>query len=177
MSTNIQIYYPELLTRGQRVRDTFLTALMWCIYVYLWMPLVSLLAWLAGLEFAYDVMVRAGGASALLSVLAWYTVVVSVIFVVVTVWSVSNRLRFRNRDRRRGVGSPGDQTLAEYFGLGLDQLDLMRRNRIMKLEFDQGGRPILVGQQPRNHWSLDSTAKSAAACGGGLPARAVRKHE
>ena len=45
---------PHLLTRRHRARDTLLTAIMWALYLYLWLPALSLVAWILGIEFAYD---------------------------------------------------------------------------------------------------------------------------
>ena len=51
-SRNLHINAPELLSRRRRMGDAFITGLMWIIYSYLWAPLVSLIAWLLGFEFA-----------------------------------------------------------------------------------------------------------------------------
>ena len=36
--------------RRNRARDTVLTLLMWGIYIYLWIPLITMAAWLLGFE-------------------------------------------------------------------------------------------------------------------------------
>ena len=74
---------PDLLTARERARDTLMTAGMWGAYLYLWVPLASLAAWLLGFEFSYEVMVRAGGARDLERTLAIFGIAILLIFVVV----------------------------------------------------------------------------------------------
>jgi len=142
-----EMYYaaPEELTPQQRARDALITAILWAAYLYLWVPLVSLLAWAMGFEFAYDVMVRAGGASDLLPILLEYAVVVSVIFSAFTIWSVSNRLRFKHLSRRARRAPVSDQALAEYFRIPTSQIAAMRSRQVIHVSIDEEGRPRIIG--------------------------------
>jgi biofilm PGA synthesis protein PgaD len=99
---------------------------MWLVYSYLWAPLISLVAWLLGFEFAYDVMVRAGGFETLKEVIWFYLIVVAIIFVVVAGWSTINRRRFARHDRRQTIDSVPDTEIAAYFGIRGEQLTLLR---------------------------------------------------
>ena len=142
-----QPYYsaPEELTPRERARDTLITAMLWAVYLYLWVPLVSLLAWAMGFEFAYDVMVRAGGAQDLLPILLEYLVVVSIIFSGFTIWSVSNRLRFRDLNRRARRAPVADDALAEYFRVPVEQIAAMRSRKVIHVSVDEEGRPGITG--------------------------------
>jgi biofilm PGA synthesis protein PgaD len=133
----------EELTPRQRTRDTMITALLWAVYLYLWVPLISLLAWALGFEFAYDVMVRAGGARDLLPILLEYAVVISLIFSGFTIWSISNRLRFKHMNRRSLRRPVADINLAEYFRIPVEQLYSMRAHRIMYVDLDETGRATM----------------------------------
>ena len=114
---NLHINVPELLTRRRRLSDAFVTGLMWVVYTYLWAPLLSLIAWILGFEFAYDVMIRAGGIVGLKRVLVWYGIMLACICIVVTGWSMLNRLRFSGRERRKGAEIVDDSALASAFGV------------------------------------------------------------
>lgn len=133
------IHAPHLLSHRRRFGDAIVTGLMWILYSYLWAPLISLLAWLLGFEFAYDVMVRAGGVSALKEVLWWYGIVLASIFVTVAVWSAINRRRFAGNDRRHSAQGINDTELADYFALQQQELQSMRSANIMNLSFDVSG--------------------------------------
>ena len=138
---NLHFEVPEELTRSERTRDSLITAVLWGIYLYLWVPLASLLAWAMGFEFAYDVMVRAGGARDLLPILLEYAVVVSVILSTFTIWSVSNRLRFKHMTRRSRRPPVADDALSEYFGISIAEIGSMRSHQIMRITFDEDGTP------------------------------------
>jgi biofilm PGA synthesis protein PgaD len=156
---NTCIDAPGLLTAKQRARDSLITAGMWGAYLYLWVPLISLGAWLLGFEFAYDVMVRAGGARDLVHVLRMFGVAIALIFLVVTVWSYSNRARYRGHNRRHAGPAVSDESLIEYFGIDGPALDRLRATRRVEIDFAADGRPQLA--QARDH-SERSPAKNAA---------------
>lgn len=142
-SDPLHIDVPALLTPRQRARDTFVTAVMWMFYLYLWVPLISLCAWLLGFEFAYDVMIRAGGARELANVLIFYAIIVAVIFCVVTAWSISNLLRFGRLRRRQDVPSVTLQEMAEHFGLDSKFVTDLRTQKTVAVRFDDTGHPLL----------------------------------
>jgi biofilm PGA synthesis protein PgaD len=142
-----QMYFaaPEEMSQRERARDTLITAVLWAVYLYLWVPLVSLLAWAMGFEFAYDVMVRAGGARDLLPILLEYLVVISMIFSAYTIWSVSNRLRFRDLDRRSRRAPVRDDALSDYFQIPVSQIAAMRSRQVIHVSIDEDGRPTIIG--------------------------------
>jgi biofilm PGA synthesis protein PgaD len=136
---SLHINVPELLSRRRRLSDAFVTGLMWLVYTYLWAPLVSLIAWLLGFEFAYDVMIRSGGLQGLKQVLAWYGLMLGCIVIVVTCWSLVNRLRFSGRERRKGASTVDDHALASAFGVELSALKELRNSRVARLSLDADG--------------------------------------
>lgn len=132
---------PELLTRRQRALGTMLTGIMWVAYAYLWLPLISLLAWGLGIEFAYDAMVHAGGASALRAALFWYGIALVDIALGVALWSLVNKWRFAGRNRRTTHPAVVDATMADYFGVSLSELARLRDASRVEIEIDAHGRP------------------------------------
>jgi len=142
---NIYFSAPEEMSAREKARDTLITAILWAVYLYLWVPLVSLLAWALGFEFAYEVMVRAGGARDLLPILLEYAVVVSIIFSAFTIWSVSNRLRYKDLERRTRRVAVSDAALATYFRIPQSQIAAMRSRQVIHISIDEEGRPRIVG--------------------------------
>ncbi len=135
----LHIEAPELLSKRRRLTDALITGLMWALYSYLWAPLVSLVAWLLGAEFAYDVMVRAGGIHALKDVMWFYLVMLLCIFVVVTAWSLVNRLRFAGKDRRKARRVVTSAELAAYYSLDTEQWANLREARVVRMSVDEAG--------------------------------------
>ena len=138
-AADICIDAPELMTRREQLRDKIMTGIMWALYAYLWLPLISLLAWILGFEFTYDVMVRAGGAAHLRTVLFWYGIAITSIFVVFGVWSVSNRRRFAGHNRRGNLDRVADESFMAYFRISAEELTLLRSGSALTLQLDAVG--------------------------------------
>jgi biofilm PGA synthesis protein PgaD len=137
--SQLHIDAPELLSRRRRLGDALATGFMWIIYSYLWAPLVSLLAWLLGFEFAYDVMIRAGGIHMLLESLSWYGKMLIAIIVCVTGWSLLNRYRFAKLSRRCKAPIVGDEDISDFYGISAEQIDALRTKQIMRLTVSEDG--------------------------------------
>ena len=144
---SLHINCPEQLSRQKRLGDALVTGIMWGIYTYLWAPLLSLVAWLLGFEFAYDVMVRAGGLAALRSVLLWYGTMLVAIVITVSGWSLINRMRFAHKDRRKGMAPADDEDIREFFELDVGQLEKLRNLRSVRLSHDDTGRIVMSGDE------------------------------
>jgi poly-beta-1,6-N-acetyl-D-glucosamine biosynthesis protein PgaD len=151
---------PELLTRRQRTAGALITAVMWGAYAYLWLPLVSLLAWGLGVEFAYEAMVRAGGASALRTALFWYAVMLLAVVLTVSIWSLLNKWRFAGSNRRTAHSAVADESMADYFGVTLGDLARLRSAPRVELDIDALGRPTIP--TPRPSGRRDDGSRSAA---------------
>lgn len=143
MSKVVYIDAPEALTRKERTIGAAITGIMWVVYAYLWMPLVSLLAWGLGFELAYDALVEAGGIATLRSALWWYDIVLAIVILTVVVWSQLNRWRFAGKNRRTAHQTVPDEELADYFGVSCGDLERLRASRGIELDIDVAGRPVL----------------------------------
>lgn len=139
-SENVYIHAPHLVSRRRRAGDAAVTLFMWLVYSYLWAPLISLIAWLLGAEFAYDVMIRSGGIHGLKNALTSYTIMVGVIVGVVSAWSYINQRRFRGMDRRNAAPIATDEDLADFFALDRTRIAKLRSARIARVGLDEQGR-------------------------------------
>lgn len=90
----------NVVSRRIRNRDRVLTTLMWVLYAYLWLPLISLGAWYLGVQFAYDLVIRAGGTEPLVSLLLSFLLILLITALVVILWSWIQRARFAKHERR-----------------------------------------------------------------------------
>ena len=142
LHNDIHIQAPELLTAPERRRDTLITAAMWLAYLYLWVPLLSLGAWLLGFEFAYDVMIRSGGIRDLGGILIVYAAIVCVIICAVTLWSLINRARFRGVKRRKSAANVSLLEMAQHFDLEEESVRNLRASKRSVVGFDDQGKPI-----------------------------------
>lgn len=91
---------PDLQSPPQRVLSAGLTALLWAVWAYLWLPVIALLGWLFGASRFYEEMVVASGDVALLELLGWYALVIGLLAGSLVCWASYNFIRFRGKERR-----------------------------------------------------------------------------
>lgn len=103
MSQDLIIDTPGLQELKRRYGYGLATLVMWILWLYLWLPLVSLLAWAAGVRLFYEHMIRLGGYQGLLAQLHWYALTIIGISVLWVYWVEFNRRRFQGRDRRNSM--------------------------------------------------------------------------
>ncbi|HVY07133.1 MAG TPA: poly-beta-1,6-N-acetyl-D-glucosamine biosynthesis protein PgaD [Burkholderiales bacterium] len=93
---------PDLLPPARRAFFSALTVVFWTFYLYLLMPLATLIAWYVGWTAVYGEMVMRRGWEALVELLTWYSLIVLIMGLVQIGWASINWARFRGkRDRRR----------------------------------------------------------------------------
>ena len=99
---NIIIDRPELQSKTKRALFGVLTAALWSFYLYLLLPLASLLAWWLGFVVVYEEMVMLRGWEKLLELIGVYGAIVLAMGLAQVGWALTNWLRFYGRrDRRR----------------------------------------------------------------------------
>lgn len=151
----IFIHAPGLRLPHRRAGDQLLTFLMWAIYAYLWLPLISLIAWFLGIDLFYQEMVVNGGFDAFVDLSAWYLLIIGLIMLTVGAWSLSNYLRFHDNERRRPQPAATDEEIQSWFGVDSEIHESLRASRRMRLSFDSTGRLIDYAGLP-----TDDTAAS-----------------
>ena len=93
---------PELQPPTMRAIYGALTVVLWTFYIYLLLPVATLLAWYVGYSVVYEEMLMRAGWEALLELIGYYSLVVLVMGLVQVGWASLNWVRFSgNRDRRR----------------------------------------------------------------------------
>jgi biofilm PGA synthesis protein PgaD len=138
---------PELQTPRQRYAFAAVTLVFWVLWFYLWIPIVSLLAWLFGAERFYQEMISKSGLDALIEILGLYAIIILTMGIILSGWAWYNQLRFRGHDKRRASAVVTPAEAASFFALKPEQLDLARYAKHVVIEHDDHGniRDIRVG--------------------------------
>jgi poly-beta-1,6-N-acetyl-D-glucosamine biosynthesis protein PgaD len=136
MQTGTYIVAIKPIDRRHRARDTVLTLLMWGIYAYLWVPLITLGAWLLGFERFYKVMISYGGFEVVLDLLDWYALIIITITACIVSWSGINYARFHNRERRCTAPVTKTREISEFFGIAETEVDRARSSKRLLIELD-----------------------------------------
>jgi biofilm PGA synthesis protein PgaD len=159
MSANstLVIYRPELQTKLQRTFFGLLTFVLWALWFYLWMPVITAFLWIVGVHAAYvDIFHRSRGMD--LATLAWLLLV---ILLGITCWSNYNRIRYARRCRRRHAEAVPKTSLAQAFGITeADMITSLTQKRHLDLQFSDSGTLLEVKVAP-GECKPESVIKSA----------------
>jgi len=139
MKRDLIIRRPELQTFGQRVLSTLLTLAFWFLWFYLWLPLITLLAWWYGWEITYFSFVEMEGYKDLIEVLPDYLLTIGTLGLALSSWALYNFLRFRNRERRKTVAIVSNAELAATFGVEEQLLEHVQQARMIRIHYDDKG--------------------------------------
>jgi len=137
--TELIISQPSLQTLRQRFASSILTFLFWAFWIYLWLPLVSLLAWLFGIDLFYEQLIVQSSYNDLIHIASWYLFVILMITVSLISWSVYNLFRFRNKDRRRHTVQVGLSEIAAHFSVDDQQLAHWHDAKRIVIRHDEQG--------------------------------------
>lgn len=98
--TKLIIEDSELQSPSQRVIYGTLTLLFWAIWIYMWLPLLTIGAWAFGVQRFVDIMIVKEGLTKLANVLTIYLIIIAIMGGALVIWATYNRFRFAGRERR-----------------------------------------------------------------------------
>ena len=127
-----------------------LTVLFWGVWLYLVLPLVSLLLWALGVRFLVE-QIRLGGYEGLLGSLITYGVVLLVLVSLLTLWITWNVVRYGGSHDRRTVkrAEVPDWVVRGKFPIDDSLLSVLRAERLVRVDF-AGDNVVLIGDaRPR----------------------------
>jgi biofilm PGA synthesis protein PgaD len=130
------IAHPEWQSKTQRLTSGTLTLIAWSAWIYLWMPLVSSVLWIAGIQFVY---IQVGRSFILDAV--WFVMLIALTScIIVASWASYSYIRFAHKSRRRGTKVIPHDVIGKAFGVcDSDTLSLLSQERRMNLYFDAEG--------------------------------------
>lgn len=131
---------PGLQTLRQRYAYAALTLIFWVVWFYLWMPIITLFAWLFGADRFYETMIAHSGMDLLFDLLGLYGLIILSMGAILGGWAWYNRLRVRGRDKRRGSATVGSDEMESFFMVEPEQLDAARRGKRVVIEHDEDGK-------------------------------------
>lgn len=106
----------DLQTRGQRTLYGVLTVGFWLFWIYLWVPVLALLAWLLGVQQAYEYMVVLEGWRSVAQMLGFYALIILLLGGALLAWAGYNILRFGGADKRTAPLPVTTVDIGRHFG-------------------------------------------------------------
>jgi biofilm PGA synthesis protein PgaD len=139
---------PDLQTLGHRTISGVLTTVFWAMWIYLWLPLLALFAWMVGIEEAYKYMVVLGGYKEVLRLLAIYTIVALLLGGALVVWATYNIQRYGKLPQRSGNRIPLVAEVARWFRQAPNAVESWRASKRMYVVHDADGNIARVDLLP-----------------------------
>jgi biofilm PGA synthesis protein PgaD len=140
MKSGLIIERPELQTMTQRYGWKSVTFFFWMLYIYLWIPLITLLVWFVGVKLFHINMIELNGYASLVEKLGLYSAIIIMISIILIGWAEVNRMRFKNKFRRLDNDELSVAEVAKKYNLDVAHLVLIRQKKSIKIDFfDKGG--------------------------------------
>ena len=137
--TELIIHAPHLQSAIQRITTTTITLAFWALWCFLWTPLVTLFAWLSGIELIYVEMVELGGYKSLLAELYTLSIGIGTMTGSLVIWATYNFHRFKN-NKQRGTQKPvSNQELAQFFKVEEKSIPSWKNTKHLSVSFDESG--------------------------------------
>ncbi|MBA4388853.1 MAG: poly-beta-1,6-N-acetyl-D-glucosamine biosynthesis protein PgaD [Verrucomicrobia bacterium] len=133
------IDFPKLTTNVRWGAETTITLAAWTLWLYLLLPLVTMLLWAAGFRMVFVQQFMLSSAEVLATVSGWYLLGVLAIGLVLEGFSIYNRRKFGELDRRKVPTPVADGELAAAYGVDVDTVIKARNARILVVRFKAGG--------------------------------------
>lgn len=145
MKAELIIEHPERQRPLQRATFAIITMVAWTLWISLWMPVLTLIAWLLGMQNAYK---QLGLVHPLHAVgdLRLIVMVAAVSALSIGTWSQYNRIRFSGKQKRRANRPVDVVDMAPVLAASIDTARYLRAGRRSVIHFtDEGG--MFVTQQ------------------------------
>lgn len=137
-------HQPPTQSGTQRAAEFAITTLFWLAWLYLIMPLVSLLLWIVGIQLFMEEMIVRGGYQALIGELVHYSLVILAMLVVTLIWVYWNLRRYGEHEQRTMQPAPVSlEEIAATSGLKPDVIQGIWTKRRLRITFDDNDHPLI----------------------------------
>lgn len=135
---------PSLQSSRQKYGYTFLTLLFWFFWLYLWQPLISLVAWLFGFNIFYNHLLNIFKVSEFIQVISLYFLIIFLIGIVFLSWAKYNNFKYKGKKRRGLVHKVSLENIAKGYRISNKQVMHAKLSRKIILNFDRHGNIIEI---------------------------------
>ena len=134
------IHRPDLQGWWSRGVSTALSTLGWLVWLYLFAPLFSLLAWYFGFRrFKQYLLTYTGHDWVAFQALA---IGVLLACALLLLWATYNLIRFRGKERRSPMPPVSDEAIMAVFHVSAEQMHCLRRAKVMRVRHDDSGQVV-----------------------------------
>ena len=155
--TDLVIIKPSLQSLWQRFSTALFTFVFWVIWFYLWIPVLTFIAWVASIDVLYYQFIEMGGLQNIVNDLVFIISGVTALGGTLVVWASYNYIRFKGEDRRKAFAPVTTEQLADAFGVDVLMLSAWQESKYLSLGFDGKGNIISVWELSLLNNQYDST--------------------
>ncbi|MEN3364827.1 MAG: biofilm synthesis protein PgaD [Burkholderiales bacterium] len=130
---------PGFVPLSRRVGWGCVTVLCWAVWIYLWLPVVTLVAWGMGFYQAYTELGWKAEVIELRRLLVLYLCVAAIFGGCLLLWALLEYTRFRRQHRRARPVQAEVPELAAYTGLRSEDISIWRKCRCVVAHHDEYG--------------------------------------
>ena len=139
MKNPLIIENPALQSSAQRYGWGVVTFAFWMVYIYLWIPLITLLAWWVGAKLFNIHFIQLQGYVGLMDKLGLYLLIIFMLSALLIGWANVERLRFKDKQRRLGRPSVTVSDVAKIYNMQENQLLALRERKSIVVHFSDKG--------------------------------------
>lgn len=130
---------PSLVPMTSRVGWGVITTAFWGIWLYLWLPLITLAAWSFGFYQAHTYFQWEYQVAELKRLMGVYTIVVTALGSILLLWALSEYMRFHNKHRRSSAEPVSPKELSMHCGLSALDIAAWQKLRCLIAYHDENG--------------------------------------
>jgi biofilm PGA synthesis protein PgaD len=155
------IEHPEWQTPKQRILLGFVTLLFWIVWFYIWIPFVSVLAWILGVKLFEYQMIELKGYKGVVDFLWWYALIIFVMGGSLIGWATYNYMRFNKVARRNARPKVTLEMEARYFKVDINDVEKWRKSQMVIIEHNDHAQITNVRVWPtQQHMESDVLLKA-----------------
>ena len=139
MSNPLIIDKPHLQSNYVRYGWGMVTFMFWTVYMYLWMPLITLFAWWIGVKLFNKHFIELQGASGLLEKLNLYAFIILLISATLIMWAYVEQVRFKGKHRRQTRSAVTVQQVAAHHQMNAHELASLMKKKLLEVHFSKQG--------------------------------------
>lgn len=145
---------PSSLRTHERLTGMGVTILFWGALVYMWQPLISMVAWAFKIKLFYNHMVVLGGYASFIDLTVIYISVILALSAIFLGWARINQWRFQGKEKRTSQKNVINEVLSRDFNVNLFELELWQLEKNISLQLDEKG--YITGVKPRQIQGKDN---------------------
>jgi biofilm PGA synthesis protein PgaD len=127
---------PELRGAARTTVEWVFTTLMWALWLYLFLPMVTVVLWAAGLHYLYHTVIEPAVLTQVIEMSIRLVVFVLLVFIALRGWGYYNYYAFGRLNRRKQSAAITPADLARHFGLSEHRLRMLQNEKEIVLSND-----------------------------------------